>query len=461
VCILLRESTAPAESSANPAEKPLPWARETPRIVSLDEALSYAQANQPSLQAALERVKAAEVEARIPRARWLPTAGATAEFFEGTANNTTAAYVNLPEVALPRIGGARAVDRGTWLPSASSLAAISLGQELFDFGSIAAQSAAADAAIESERSRADSQRLGIRLVVRESFFAVQGAKAVLRAARDAYERTRVHRDLAEAGVKNGLLAPIELTRAEADLARFEVSRMRAEGGLVSAQVVLAAAVGVPDRMLDAADALAVMPPLPSLDQAIAAGQEKNPVLYEARARLKAQQAVTHAIGAETRPQVLATATFSGRAGGATPSSGSAATYEGVVPDVPNWDVGLVLRWPLYDGVVAARQRASAAREQVLQRDLVAVTQQELAATQQAYLSTQVASASLAGLQRSVDAARANYAQAEARWKAGLGTALELADAEYLRTDAEIQLAGGQFELLRARAVLGKLLAEES
>jgi outer membrane protein len=61
----------------------------------------------------------------------------------------------------------------------------------------------------------------------------------------------------------------------------------------------------------------------------------------------------------------------------------------------------------------------------------------------------------------VEAARANYAQAEARFKAGLGTALELADAEYLRTDAEIQLAGGQFELSRARAVLGKLLAEES
>ena len=52
-------------------------------------------------------------------------------------------------------------------------------------------------------------------------------------------------------------------------------------------------------------------------------------------------------------------------------------------------------------------------------------------------------------------------EAEARFKAGLGTALELADAEYLRTEAEIQLAGGQFELSRTRAVLGKLMAEES
>jgi len=59
----------------------------------------------------------------------------------------------------------------------------------------------------------------------------------------------------------------------------------------------------------------------------------------------------------------------------------------------------------------------------------------------------------------VDAAHANYAQAEARFKAGLGTSLELADAEAVRTDAEIQLAIGRFEALRARAVLGRLTAE--
>jgi outer membrane protein TolC len=132
-----------------------------------------------------------------------------------------------------------------------------------------------------------------------------------------------------------------------------------------------------------------------------------------------------------------------------------------LPDVPNWDAGLILRWPLYDGIVAARQRSSSARERALLSDLEAIVQQEVAAIQRAYVGAAVARASLASLARSVEAAVANYAQAEARFKAGLGTALELADAEYLRTDAEIQLAGGQYELSRARAVLGKLLAEES
>ena len=42
---------------------------------------------------------------------------------------------------------------------------------------------------------------------------------------------------------------------------------------------------------------------------------------------------------------------------------------------------------------------------------------------------------------------------------GLGNAVELADAEAVRTDAEIQLALGQFEVARARAAFGRAIAE--
>jgi outer membrane protein TolC len=452
-------STVVAAESDGAASKP--WQLGPARAISLEDAVAYALTHQPSLKAALDRLKVAEADAQVPRASWLPRAAAVAEILEGTANNTTASTISTQDVALPRIGGTRIVDSGTWSPSPSTLAAISASQELFDFGRIATQSAATDANVVSERHRAEAERLAIALVVKESYFAVQSAKAVLRAAQDGYERTRVHRDMAEAGVKTGLFAPIERTRAEADLARFDVNRMRAEGGVASAQVVLAAAVGVADRMLDAAEALSPVPPVPSLEQAMTDAVARDPVLQEARARLATQQAITRAIGTEMRPDILLAGTFSGRAGGTAPNAGPSATGGGWLPDVPNWDAGLILRWPLFDGIVSARQRASSARERALLSDLEAIVQQEIAAIQRAYVRATVARASLASLARSVDAARENYAQAEARFKAGLGTALELADAEYLRTDAEIQLAGGQFELSRARAVLGKLLAEES
>jgi outer membrane protein TolC len=130
-----------------------------------------------------------------------------------------------------------------------------------------------------------------------------------------------------------------------------------------------------------------------------------------------------------------------------------------VPDVPNWDVGLVLRIPIFDWVAWKRVDASAQREAVGRAELERVRQAQTAAVQQAYVAVDAAQRALGALERAVEAARANYAQADARFKGGLATVVELADAESLRTETEIQLALGRFELARQRAILGRLLVE--
>jgi outer membrane protein TolC len=71
----------------------------------------------------------------------------------------------------------------------------------------------------------------------------------------------------------------------------------------------------------------------------------------------------------------------------------------------------------------------------------------------------VAREALPALQQSVTAARANWAQADARFRAGLATAVELADAEAVLAGAEINLALGIFEVARTRAIFGRRIAE--
>jgi len=430
------------------------------RSLTLREALAYAREHQPSILTALARVRAAQEETRVARARWLPSVGATAQIFEATANNSTASYLGVRSVDLPRIGGTRGTDPPSWAPQASTLAALGVDQEVFDFGRIGAQAAVADAALQAERFSADAERLRINLVVKESFFAVLGAKSILTAATGAYARAKAHSDQAAARVKSGLHAPLELTRAQADLARFDVARVQAMGSVRSAQALLAAAIGAPD-LVDAVGDEGAVPPLPPLSEALGAGDQRDPVVRAAAAQLDAQRAVTRAVAAESRPDLFLSAGISGRAGGATPSSGPEASGDGWVPEVPNWHAGLVLRWPLYDPVVRARARSAGAREEVAVQSLALVQQQRAAAVQRAYVQFEVAQVALSALTRATEAARANYAQAEARFKAGLGTSIEIADAEAVRTSAEIQLAVGQFELLRIRAVIARLLAEES
>jgi outer membrane protein len=429
------------------------------RTVTMAQALEYAHAHQPAIFAALARVSTRIEEAKVPSGQWLPTVGVTAQVFAMTANNTTATYAQPAFVDLPRIGATAATNAGTFSPYASTLVGAGVVQEVFDFGRIGAQRAAADAQVDVEKHRADALRLDIDFGVEEAFFSVSAAKAVVKASDDACERSRAHRDLARRGVDSGLRSPIELTRAEADLDRFEVGRLRARGGVAVAQSVLAAAIGAPDAAVDIADEALHPADLPALPEALALAQQRDPRLAETIAELKAAEERTRAISAGLRPDLSLTATLSGRAGGAPPSSGVAARDDGWVPNVPNWDAGLVLSWPLFDGTIAARRNAARSMEQVRRDDIDALREQEVAAIRQAYVRVQVARSALGALGNEVTAAHANYDQADARFRAGIGNAVELADAESVRTDAEIELALGQFELARSRAAFGRAIAE--
>lgn len=444
--------TAYAESLRPPAP--------TVRTVGLADAIEYAKAHQPAVRTAIARIEAQKSLAEVPRAEWLPTFGATVQLFGATANQTTASYVSPGVLDIPRIGGTTATSNGTFRPYPSTLVGLGGNQEVFDFGRIAARAAAADALVAVERRRAATTILDVTFNVEEAYFAVFAAKSIVRASDDAYERASVHRNLAKAGVTAGLRPPIELTRAESELAKLDIGRIRARGNLSTAQAVLAAVVGAPEPALDVVASPPAPRELPSLDEALRQAAARNPRIRAAIAELRAEESRTRAIGAELRPDISLTATLSGRAGGAPPSgSGTPADGNGWIPNVPNWDVGVVLAWPLFDGVVNARQDASRAAERVRQEEISGAQQEQVAAVREAYVAVDVSRAALPGLRRAVEAARSNYEQADARFRAGLGTSVELADAEAIRTEADIQLALGEFELARARAAFGRTIAE--
>ncbi len=433
-----------------------------PATMTLTDALTYARAHQPAVRASLARVQASKAEAEIPRAQWQPRVGGTAQLLIGTGNNTTASYVGVAPLDIPRIGGSTgaSAQAANLAPSPSTLVGVGVTQEVFDFGRIAAQAAAADALIDVARHGAETQWLDIGFGVEEAYFAVYAAKAVLAASNDAHERAKVHRDLAKAGVTSGMRPPIELTRAESDLSRFDVGRVRARGGLSIAQGVLAASMGSTEPAVDVSGDAPAAAELPTLNDALERAMSRDPSILYAMSRLTAQERSSTAIGARLRPDVFLTGTASGRAGG-VPSSGGAPSPEGSgwAPVVPNWDVGVVMSWQLFDGTVNARKEASRALETVRKEEIDATKQALRSFVARTYVQTSVARDALPTLRQALDAAVANYAQADARFKAGLGNSVELADAEGLRTDAEIQLALGMFEVARSRAALGRALAE--
>jgi outer membrane protein TolC len=429
------------------------------RAISLHEAIAYARAHQPSLAAARARVTVALEQAQLPRAAWTPRVVAGAELLAGTNNNTTTSYGGPLGIDVPRIGGTAANAPASWSPEPSSLAGVGVRQEIYDFGRLSAQAQALDLFARAAEEDAQLVELDLTLYVEESFYGVAAAHAVLTASEAAVERANAHRDLARAGVDAKLRPPIDLTRAEADLARCEVDRVRATGALTTAQAALAAAIGAPDAAIDSGADDVSYPVAPPLDVVDSELDRRDPSLRAALAALNAQRAATRSIERELLPDFSLSASITGRAGGAAVANQPTPAGDGFVPSVPNWDAMVVLSWPLLDRAVNVRAETSRRIEHVRTAELDAQRQKLRGVGTQAYVDLQVAQRALPALQRAVDAGRANEQQAEARFKGGLGTIVELTDSEALLTDAEIQLAIGQFQWSRARARVARAAAE--
>ncbi len=252
-----------------------------------------------------------------------------------------------------------------------------------------------------------------------------------------------------------------LTHAQADVAQLQVRKVQAAAGLTSARAAFAASMASDQLQVDAAEPQPNDAPAPALQEMLRQAAAHNPAIAAALARRRALTANVAAVTRELLPNLSASAGISGRAGGAQPSSAGSTvpTGDGWLPDVPNWHVGLILQWNIFDATVLARRDAAKARAEAATADLEATHFNIDLATERAWLTLDAALEALPGLQATLDAASANNAQADARFRAGLGNIIELADSEALLTNAQLELAVGQFTVARARSELGRVVGQ--
>jgi outer membrane protein TolC len=455
----LGSARAEGQSSARPPE----IAVNLPSM-TLDEALSFARKNNPRMTAQAARVAASAERAREPEAAWGTRFGATAQVVGSTNNNSATNWLSSKgAVEFPRIAGTGFLqERGEidWKPYLNTAVGVTGEKRLFDFGRTAAETAAADALTDVERARSEDVSLVVDLLVRETYQAVLSARAVVEVAREAAARATVHRDDARARVTQGMRSRIEQERAEADLARFEVSLVRASGGLYAAQAAFAAAVGVKAPLLDAGASRTQTEQTheaeePSIETALREAAKRDPATRAALLQARAASARVHAAEVQTRPEIWVIGTVNTAAGGApreTPRNDQTWSY-GAVPWIPDYFLGAVLGWRFHDPVLDARTETARSEEAAFAAEIAVVEQERVAIVEQAWIGLDVARKALPALERAVAAARSNYQQAETRFQSGLGTAVELADAEGLRVTAELEQVQGRFEVERARARL--------
>jgi outer membrane protein TolC len=190
-------------------------------------------------------------------------------------------------------------------------------------------------------------------------------------------------------------------------------------------------------------ALLRLPPAPpALD-----GSPTDPRVAAQDARIEASKARRRVIETGTLPRLDLVGAIWGRASGADDTGFGA---HGLVPDVPNWALGVVVTWPVFAGATVAPQKhvedaliaRDRAREREIRDDIAGEVAQAHAILDGAYRAAENTPVAL-------KAARDAEQQATARYRAQLSTADDVAQAQRLLEQAEIDDAVARLDVWRA------------
>jgi outer membrane protein TolC len=191
-------------------------------------------------------------------------------------------------------------------------------------------------------------------------------------------------------------------------------------------------------------------PAPDPEGAVAAAPPDHPLAAAGQARADEAEARARSAGRSYAPRFNLEASWSSRRSGVGPDGSIDPGRDGLGPERDNWAVGLTLSFPLLDvaadharhGIEAANGRAETARFEETVQTLTGLREEARAGLESARAVAENTPPELA-------AAQAGEAQTRARYDAGLGTITDVADAQRLLVQAEIDDAVARISVWRA------------
>ncbi len=435
--LALLASAAPAQAQADG-----PW--------SPAKAWSEAQRLSPQLRAADATADAAKARIDIARIPQIPTAAIEATHSESTAN-FVARPGSVPK-SFSSTGSTFSLEPfGFWHAGASSRWTFA------DFGRTSASVNAADHAAQAAGADARSIRRQVWLQVMSAYQLVLTAEAGVVTAKETRDQSAQRRELAKSRVEARVRPPLDLARAESDLASAEVAVLRGEEQVRAARIALAVAIGLtqavagPLAPLSLPDAELTDERLQSaeaLDKWTDSAAAERPEIVGLAQRHQAALAELAVVQKTANPSLYL---------------GASATLAGTQLAAMAFNLGLTagVTWPISGmwlaspqiAEVRARIRALDGQEQSLRLSV----RGELDAARTAVAQARKRRPALATLQQFANQA---YEQAKVRYTAGASTMTEVIDAASAVSQARLQLLQADLDealgVARWWAAMGRL-----
>jgi outer membrane protein len=429
-------SPAPSPVLPQPVDPMAPQTNSTGgEVLTLERAIEIAMRQQPSLRQSQAALEAARGRVDLARVARNPTIALDATAGISSSSSLTTRSPDFFSHQESTGLGATA----NW--------------RLYDFGQTSANIRAAELSAEAFAATIGTTTLDIRTNVEVAYLTAVADRKLAVVAETTVRSEDTHLDQARRFVAAQAHDPIEVAQAQARAANARSALAQAQSNEAIALANLRSAIGWldPTRSPTVAPNWPVPPETepPPLTALVDTARKNRPEIQQLDKLLEAAGASLDAAHAERRPVLSANAQTQW-----SPGTGNWSPQ-------PSWSAGLQLAWPLFDGGRASADiriananvmTASANRDALL----VTLTSQLDAARSEIIANR----ANVAASTEAVAAARAQLQLSEARYTQGLGSQIELADAQTAVTTAEGNLVQAEFQLASAWAQLHRAAAQQ-
>jgi outer membrane protein len=429
------------------------------QTLSIASVVENAERDYPLIHVTEAELNASIANIRLSRTAYLPRVDGMAQFNRATRNNVFGAL--LPQSILPSMSGPviNSNNGGSVWGSATGLL---VNWQPFDFG---LRRANVQSAVEG-RDKADATvrrtRLEVSTAAADAYLTVLAAGQTKQAAQAAVDNWETLRQSVHALTSAELRPGADESRIDAEKAVAMTQLALAQEALDMSHATLAKFLTKTNDSGSEVASSQVLSRLPAMgDESVPFQPAANPMMAEQKASVAQSAAQLHATERSWVPQFNLEAAAYGRGTGAELNGQRLSGANGLAPNVGDYAVGVNITFPFMDfASIHAREASQAstlvatqAQEQLTSREL----QEQFA---QAAAALRASRAVAENIPIALSSAQTSFAQANARYKAGLSAIDDLAQAQRLLVQAQIDDSIARLNVWRAflhlQAVRGDL-----
>jgi outer membrane protein len=403
--------------------------------LSIEKVVELAMSQQASLRSARANAEASQARIALSRVPLRPTVSVGASLSAGSSG------------VRPCTDDPTQSCGGVFDPSSSTNFSAQASWLLYDFGQTAASIRAAEANAAASDASVLTTVLDVRTSAELAYLESVARHHLVLVAQATVDSELAHLEQARGFVNAGARDPIEVAQAQSRVASARSSLAQAQSNQAVALGNLRAAIGWVDPTRQVVTELTwpsstgEAAPL-ELARLVESARAKRPEIVQFDKQIAAAEASVDSVSASRRPTLSAFA-----------STQWGPDSNDWTPD-PAWSAGLQLSWTAFDGGRAAAEAKIAKaqlRATIAQRDALLVSLTSGLETARARIVANAANVQASS--EAVVAAQAALRLAEARYAQGLGSQIEVADAQSAVTVAQGNVVVAEWQLADAWAQL--------